>query len=198
MSERPAGVVERLNKRLTVPLAERLAGVAWITPDRVTWTSAACAGLAAPAALLAGWPLAAAVLVLAGAWLDSLDGDLARVRGAGSREGEILDAVLDRYIDFLLTAALILAAGDCLYWGLAALLGTQMVPYVRARTEAAGKASRATFGSRDVRNLILVAGIAVQQYCLVLAVLAVLTNLSAAHRFYHAVRRTREGGADGG
>ncbi len=197
MSGRPAGIVERLNKRLTVPLAERLAGVPWVTPNRVTWASAVCAGVAAPAALLAGWPVTAAVLVLVGAWLDSLDGDLARARGGGSREGGILDAVLDRYVDFLLTAAVLLAAGDCWYWGLAALLGTQMVPYVRARAEAAGKPAVATFGSRDVRNLLLVVGIAAQQYCLLLVALAVITNLSAAHRFYQAVRRPHAGGADG-
>lgn len=189
MSERPSGFIERLNKQLSVPVARLLRNVSWITPNGITWTSALVAGVLAPWAIVTGRNLPAAILVLAGGWLDSLDGDLARVRQCGTKEGEILDAVLDRYIDFAIIAALIWQTPDCLWVGLAALLGNQMVPYVRARTEAAGKASVATLGSRDMRNMILVVGLFGGWYCPLLIVLALIANASALHRFYHATRR---------
>ena len=187
MKKRPVGIIERLNKCFTRPLAHRLVGILWITPNRITWTSAAFAGLLAPLAIVEDWHIAAALLVLAGAWLDSLDGDLAQARGCGSKEGEILDAVLDRYIDFALVVALIYREPDYLMAGLAALLGCQMVPYIRARTEAAGKSSIATFGSRDIRNFILVLGLITGLYKVLIIVLAVVTNLSAIHRFVSAI-----------
>ena len=74
--------------------------------------------------------------------------------------------------------------------GLAALLGNQMVPYLRARTEAAGKASVATFGSRDIRNMIMVVGLLGGWHCALLIVLALIANASALHRFYHATKRS--------
>jgi phosphatidylglycerophosphate synthase len=146
------------------------------------------AGVLAPWAIVTGLNLPAAILVLAGAWLDSLDGDLAQARQCGTKEGEILDAVLDRYIDFAIIAALIWQTPECLLVGLGALLGSQMVSYLRARTEAAGKASVATFGSRDIRNIILVAGLLGGWYCALLIVLALIANASALHRFYHATK----------
>jgi len=75
--------------------------------------------------------------------------------------------------------------------GLAALLGNQMVPYLRARTEAAGKASVATFGSRDIRNMVLVVGLIGGWYCALLIVLALISNASALHRFYHATKEQK-------
>lgn len=189
MSERPSGFIERLNKKLSDPVARLLVNVSSITPNGITWTSAFVAGVLAPWAIVAGLNLLAAILVLAGAWLDSLDGNLARTRQCGTKEGEILDAVLDRYIDFAIIAALIWQTPECLLVGLAALLGNQMVPYLRARTEAAGKASVATFGSRDIRNMVLVVGLIGGWYRVLLIVLAIITNASALHRFYHAARR---------
>ncbi len=188
MSKRPRGFIERLNKKISVPIAQLLVNVSWITPKGITWTSALVAGVLAPWAIVTGLNIPAAILVLAGAWLDSLDGDLARARQCGTKEGEILDAVLDRYIDFAIIAALIWQSPECLLAGLAALLGSQMVPYLRARTEAAGKASVATFGSRDIRNMILVAGLLGGWYCALLIVLALIANASALHRFYHATK----------
>ena len=189
MNERPTGFIERLNKKVSVPVARSLVNVSWITPNGITWTSALAAGVMAPSAIVAGLNLPAAILVLAGAWLDSLDGDLASARQCGTKGGEILDAVLDRYIDFAIIAALIWQTPECLLAGLAALLGNQMVPYVRARTEAAGKASVATFGSRDIRNMILVVGLLWGWYCPLLVILALIANASALHRSYHATRR---------
>ncbi len=183
------GIVERLNKKLTVPLAYKLKDVNTITPNRLTLLSFLIAGILAPISIVGGYLPLAGVMVYIGALLDSLDGDLARVRGITSKEGAILDAVLDRYTDLLLIGSLIIYDRECLLWGILAMIGASLVPYIRAKTEAEGKSSTATLGSRDVRNLILLVGLLLNAPCLTLIVLAIVSNISALHRLLHALKR---------
>ncbi|MEH3078419.1 MAG: CDP-alcohol phosphatidyltransferase family protein [Quadrisphaera sp.] len=84
------------------PLGRRLAALAHVagrTPNQVTATSGVCTGLGvltlavAPVQWWTGL-LAAALLVL-GYALDAADGQLARLRGGGSKSGEWLDHVVD-------------------------------------------------------------------------------------------------------
>lgn len=182
------GPIERINKKISVPLAYRLKDNPYVTPNRITILSFLIAGVTAPLAILKGHLWIAAVLIYIGALLDSLDGDLARVRGEISKEGAILDAVLDRYIDLFLISALILYDKSCLTMGLLAMIGSALVPYIRARMEASGKKSTATIGSRDVRNLILFIGLLLLGPCLTLTLLALVSNVSALHRLLHAIR----------
>ncbi len=182
--KRPTGVVERFNKTFTRPLAQALARYPWLSPNMLTWTSLVV-GVFAGGLIYYGVYRLSGVLVLFSAWLDSLDGDLARARGRTSPRGAILDAVLDRYIDFAILAGLTLNTGAYITGGLA-IFGALMVPYVRAKTEAEGLSSTATFASRDIRNLLLFVGLVFQRPYETLLVLAVLTNLSAIHRFYHS------------
>ena len=181
-------MVEVLNKKFTVPLAKRLRDVEWITPNRITLFSFLLSGILAPLAIVKGLLPLAGLLVYAGALLDSLDGDLARERGISSREGAILDAVLDRYTDLLLIGALLLYEESCLLAGVFAMIGSSLVPYIRAKAEAEGKSSTATFGSRDIRNLILFIGLILSAPCFTLYTLAIVSNLSALHRLFHALR----------
>jgi phosphatidylglycerophosphate synthase len=84
------------------PLGRRAAALAHtlgLTPDAVTWTSAAfsLAGFAVVAAVPPSFAaaLAATLLLVIGYALDSADGQLARLTGTGSRAGEWLDHVVD-------------------------------------------------------------------------------------------------------
>ncbi len=182
------GPIERLNKKLTQPLALLLKDFEPITPNRLTLISFLFAGIVAPLLILKGHLFLSAIFIYIGALLDSLDGDLARVRGITSKEGAILDAVLDRYIDLFIISAIIIYDKGCLVWGLLAMVGSALVPYVRAKTEAVGKSSTPTFASRDIRNLILFVGLILGSPCLTLIVLALLSNLSALHRLLFALR----------
>ena len=83
-----------------------MARYRWFTPNQISFVGFLVRGLAA-----AGWVLTsplrtAGVLVSLGDFLDYLDGELARKWGRSSGEGAILDAVLDRYTDFLVIGAL--------------------------------------------------------------------------------------------
>lgn len=70
-----------------------------LTPNQVTLISAGCtfAGIAALAIAPLSWLLGAVVglLLVLGYALDSADGQLARLRGGGSRTGEWLDHMID-------------------------------------------------------------------------------------------------------
>ncbi len=186
---KPAGLVEKFNKKITRPLAKRLAPVRWLSPNLITWISFILSGLVAPFLVIKGKLQIAGLLVLLGAWLDSLDGDLARERGQVSAEGAILDAVLDRYTDLFLIASLILYCNRCLVAGLLSMVGSSLVPYVRAKVEACGKEAVATFGSRDIRNVIVLLGLILRRPFEMLWILAIVSNLSALHRFYFGVKR---------
>lgn len=184
----PLSLLDRIVQFFTIKLARSLAQLTWITPNRVTWVSA---GVGGP---LTGWLiiqeqywLATALVVVSGL-MDGLDGDIARERNLTSIEGGILDSVLDRYVDFLLIAALILVnPAEHLLAGLLALLGTTMVPYIRARSEVAGKSSIASIGSRATRIVLIILGLLTQQPLILLIALAIISNIAAIHRFWFAL-----------
>jgi len=184
----PVSLLDKIVQFFTIKLARSLARFTWITPNRVTWLSA---GIGGP---LTGWLiiqeqfwLATALVVVSGL-MDGLDGDIARERNLTSIEGGILDSVLDRYVDFFLIAALILVnPQDHLWVGLIALLGTTMVPYIRARSEVAGKSSIASIGSRATRIVMIILGLLTQQLLILLVALAIISNIAAAHRFWYAL-----------
>lgn len=184
----PLSLLDRIVQFFTIKLAKSLAQFTWITPNRVTWVSA---GIGGP---LTGWLiiqeqlwLATALVVVSGL-MDGLDGDIARERNLTSIEGGILDSVLDRYVDFFLIAALILVnPTEHLLVGLFALLGTTMVPYIRARSEVAGKSSIASIGSRATRIVLIILGLLTQQLFILLIALAVISNIAAVHRFWFSL-----------
>jgi hypothetical protein len=72
---------------------------------------------------------------------------------------------------------------------LLALLGSTLVPYIRARSEAAGKSTVASIGSRATRTILIILGLLTKQILPLLIVLAVISNLAAIHRFIVAVRK---------
>ena len=80
MSEKPSDIIERMNRKLTVPISGLLVNISWITPNGITWMSALIGGVLGGWAIVAGLNLTAVILVLIGGLLDNLDGDLARAR----------------------------------------------------------------------------------------------------------------------
>ena len=190
-------------------MAGYLAQYCWITPNRLSIAGFLVGGVGAAICILTLPLWTAGVLLALGELLDNLDGDVARKQGTGSREGAIVDAVLDRYTDFLVIGALIylttmvfdgytdfliggasyLTTGSVLLLGLAALLGSTQTPYVRAKTEAVGKVSVPTIGNRDMRDAILVLGLLLSQPVWTLGAIAVVANFSAAHRLIMALRK---------
>jgi CDP-diacylglycerol--glycerol-3-phosphate 3-phosphatidyltransferase len=184
------------------PLVSALVALE-ITPNMVTLFSIVPALLAAIAAAF-GWFALACVLATMGSLCDLLDGVLARRLGIASDAGEVYDAAVDRYVEFLLLGGVAIYYRThwmVLVLTMAALLGSFMVSYTTAKAEAMAvppprgsmrRAERAVY-------LLVAAGLtaftraafagspshALRELPMLLALslVAVVTNISAVQRF---------------
>lgn len=182
------------------PIARAVARTG-ITPNGVTALGflGNCA-----AAVLAGMGLlpAAGVVMLAGSGLDLIDGALARATGRATPFGAVFDAVLDRYSEAVVLLGLLVyfaGRGAFVQVGLlfAALTGSVLVSYVRARAEILGFSLREGLFTRAERVLLTAAALIVAAWwtggiTAALWVLAVVSNLTALQRLYHVYRRVRQ------
>ena len=140
-----------------------------VTPDALTASGVAlCAGAAVLVffenrdELLFYW-LGAAVFVV-GSILDILDGALARTSGKGTPFGAFLDSTTDRVSEGVVLGAIALVFArhhDLVGVGLAfaAVAGSFLVSYTRARAEALGLRGDVGFGSRAERVVAITAGL---------------------------------------
>ncbi len=139
--------------------------------------------------------LAGLTLLICGVF-DVIDGAVARVTGRETAFGEVLDAVIDRYVDFVIFIGIIYG-GLAELWGLPswawctlALTGSFMVSYTRARAEAAGS-GKLTVGiaERGERLLILAFGGMLGYTNFAVALVAVLAHATAIQRLIVAKYR---------
>ena len=166
-----------------------------LTPNTVSLIGLALALLSAFAyAVTRGhplWILLATVLLLASGFCDALDGIIARIYQQTSVFGGFLDSLLDRYADAAVYAGVIIGGLCDPLWGLAALAGSMMVSYSRARAEAAEiKMESIGVAERAERMLILsIASIAAIFWLPALNIgiilLAVLSNFTVLQRGLH-------------
>jgi archaetidylinositol phosphate synthase len=185
----PKSFLDKILHGITEKIAEILVHITWITPNQISWLSGGLGGLVAGYFIIQNNYLIAIIFIILSGLLDCLDGDLARARNMASSEGDILDSVLDRYVDFCLISALIFVDPNrYLIAGLLAILGTTLVPYIRARSEAEGKSTVASIGDRATRTVLIILGLATQQILFLLIVLAIITNIAAIHRLIFALR----------
>ena len=139
-----------------------------------------------------------AALVLLSGFLDAIDGALARTTGKASVFGGFLDSVSDRYSDAVVLSAIVLAGLTAPAWGLAAVAGSLMVSYTRARAEASGvKMAAVGLAERAERMLLLSAVTFAAYFWLELlgwgvAILAVLSHLTVLQRAAHFYRETKK------
>ncbi len=125
--------------------------------------SALVLGLGAGVAIAMGHFGVAAALAGVGALCDALDGMVARHTGTASDSGEVLDATIDRYVDFAFLAGLVIHESDDplrMALALAAILGSFMVSYATAKAEAMGIDAPRGAMRRPERALYLTLGAA--------------------------------------
>jgi CDP-diacylglycerol--glycerol-3-phosphate 3-phosphatidyltransferase len=108
--------------------------------------------------------LAGAALFVVGSILDILDGALARTSGRGTPFGAFLDSTVDRVGEgFMLGAIGLVLMRDGSEWGVAlafaAIAGSFLVSYTRARAEALGLKGDVGIGSRAERVVVITTGL---------------------------------------
>ena len=139
-----------------------------VTPDALTISGVGLciAGSVAVFFEYLGWGFycLGAALFVVGSILDVLDGALARSRGIGSPFGAFLDSTVDRVGEGFMIASigLVLMRHDQM-WGVAlafaAVAGSFLVSYARARAEALGLKGDVGLGSRAERVVVITTGL---------------------------------------
>ncbi len=157
------------------------------------------------AVLATGHLSSGGVLLLISGLFDLLDGALARVSNSQSDFGAFLDSLLDRYSEATILLALIYVftirhhTADVLLVYLVAV-GSILISYARARAESLGLEAKIGIAPRPERVLILGAGLLINgdTTAIALALLAILTHVTALQRLLHVWRQTRAKSADRG
>jgi len=180
-----------------------------ITTLSVLLATGAAVVVSAGSFALGGW------LYLASGLCDVLDGRLARDQGSASKAGAALDSVLDRYSDaaVLLGLSWYYRSSWVLAISLAALVGSLLVPYVRARAEGLGVTASVGLMARPERVVVLGSAMALSALCdaiiqlgegwptfmltvVALGFVAVATQATALYRLHHTMTKLVGGPAE--
>ena len=185
----------RAQARKLVPLLQLFG----LTPNMLTLVGLVITG--ASALLIgAGHFVAGGVVLIFAALFDILDGAVARVTGKVYRYGAFLDSTTDRYAEGFTYVALLyfyVAQGHHTtepMLVIAALTGSLLVSYVRARAQSLGFVCDGGLLARPERVVLTVIGLLFADQLLlpVLWILAVLTNLTAVQRIWFVWRQSRQ------
>ncbi len=186
-----------------------IAALLWLgLPAAALTILALFLAIGAGAALASGWITLGGTLFVLSGICDFLDGRIARNQGTAGPAGALLDSVVDRYVEAVVFMGLAWYYRETwvLVAVLAAMAGSSLVPYVRARGESLGVAfPNIGIVQRPERVAVLGASLLVSPIiesaapgpasgiphpvlALGLVLLAVSTGVSSLQRLVHASR----------
>ncbi len=149
---------------------------------------------------LIGW---GGFIILAAGLFDMMDGRLARTGNLSSKFGALWDSTLDRYSELvtLFGICLIFVKADWFWMSVttfAAMVGSVMVSYVRARAEGLGIECKVGFMQRPERVVVtavtaIVSGITAELWWMAggMILIAILANITACWRILHCYKELR-------
>jgi CDP-diacylglycerol--glycerol-3-phosphate 3-phosphatidyltransferase len=172
-----------------------------ISPNAITLVGVALQAVAA-------WLIVSDRLVLAGlvatvaALSDTLDGAVAKARGAPKTFGALLDSTADRLSDalFFIPVAWLYGVSPgpgrtgqdwVAALALATLVSSYLVSYVKARAEGLGHECKVGIAERAERLIIMILGLLLNLIPLMLAILAVLSVITFFQRIVHVMAQMR-------
>jgi CDP-diacylglycerol--glycerol-3-phosphate 3-phosphatidyltransferase len=176
-----------------------------VTPNALTATGVTLCGVASILVVFENrneiafyW--AAAVVFVAGSVLDILDGALARAGGKSTPFGAFLDSTTDRVSEcFMLTAIAYVFARQgrdvFVAVAMAAMAGSILVSYARARAEALGLRGDVGIGSRAERVVVITAGLVLAPWGVLpwaILVLGATAWITVCQRVLHVRRQLRD------
>jgi CDP-diacylglycerol--glycerol-3-phosphate 3-phosphatidyltransferase len=180
--------------RIVVLIVRGLA-LARIHPNVLTFVGLAI-NIVAAALLASGQFRTAGFVIMGAAVFDLVDGRVARTTNRVTRFGGFFDSVLDRYSDLALLMGLLVyyaSINRFFYIVLTAIVMTAsvMVSYTRARAENVIPRCKVGFMERPERIVLFIIGALFDRMAAVLWVIAVLGNLTVAHRMIYTWQETR-------
>jgi CDP-diacylglycerol---glycerol-3-phosphate 3-phosphatidyltransferase len=147
----------------------------------------------------------AAILFVVGSILDILDGALARFGGKTTPFGAFIDSISDRVSEgFVLTAVALVFSRHgnevALAFSAAAMAGSFLVSYARAKAELLGLRGDVGLGSRAERVVVITGGLVFAPWGglqWAIYFLAATAWLTVFQRILHVRRELHSGGTDG-
>ncbi len=193
--------IRKAGRNLLIPII-RLLVITGISPFVVT-------ALGLLFTVIASWLvwdgkyIAGVAVFIIGSILDAMDGELARRQGIESKAGAVFDSSCDRIGELFMFAAILAGkAGDAhhelVYLVPAALGGSYMVSYVRARAEGVNLSCSVGLVTRTERLILLILGLVVsglwdtRAIVITLAILVAGTWFTAGQRMVKVFRDGRE------
>jgi len=136
-----------------------------VNPNAVSWLSLIAAGLAGLSFYVGdkGFLPLALVLIPVNAYLDALDGNIARLTNRASPKGDFVDHVFDRYADVFLLGGVTFStyAASQIWVGLFAIVGVLLTSYMGTQAQAVGQGRRyaGLLGRADRLVLLFLGGL---------------------------------------
>src|SRR5216683_7082384 len=203
-------IQQRVRQFVTM-IVRPLAGLG-VTPNTLTVLGLILSILTA-VIIAQGLFLAGGLLVLFAGIFDMFDGALARARNASTTFGAFFDSTLDRYSESIILFGLLFFAlqrpvMQDRFWPFQyeqswmitlvfiATVGSFMVSYAKARAEGLGLECKTGLLARPERVVILALGLLTGTVIWALALLAVLSHVTAIERLvyvWHVTSQTAEG-----
>lgn len=174
---------------ITNPIVAVL-GKSRLKPNTLTFIELAIS-IGVAYAIVTGYFLLGGVLVLVSGLFDLLDGALARFTKQSTKFGAILDSTVDRISEAAIFCGLLIwylpkeGATLEIVAIFAALIGSFLVSYIRARAEGLGLECRVGLFTRAERVIVLAVGLLVNEVFIALWVLVVFVYITVAQRLLY-------------
>jgi len=179
-------------------ITNRIVGIlskSRLKPNTLTFIELAIS-IGAAYAIAIGYFLLGGVLVLVSGLFDLLDGALARFTKQSTKFGAILDSTIDRLSEAAIFCGLLVwympkVATLEIVLIFAALIGSFLVSYIRARAEGLGLECRVGLFTRAERVIVLAVGLLVNQVFIALWVLVVFVYITVAQRLLYLRKQAK-------
>jgi len=187
-----------IRKNLAHRITNPMVGI--LSKSRLKPTTLTFIGLAisigAAYAIAIGYFLLGGALVLVSGLFDLLDGALARFTKQSTKFGAILDSTFDRVSEAVIFCGLLIwlmrgGATSGIVLVFAALIGSFLVSYIRARAEGLGLECHVGLFTRAERVIVLALGLLVNQVFIALWVLVVFVYITVAQRLLHLQKQAK-------
>jgi CDP-diacylglycerol--glycerol-3-phosphate 3-phosphatidyltransferase len=181
--------------RLTTRIGHRL--YMWgIHPDLITFVGLVFVAVAAYM-IAQGEFVLGAIILIAGMPLDAVDGAVARAMQRKDQFGALWDSVLDRYADgFIFMGLAYYFSGQdnrtAVALSVLAMLGTQLVSYVRARAEGLDLSCKVGLFTRMERVVVILIMLLTGWVMAGLWVLTIGTHITVIQRIWHVYRAIKK------
>jgi CDP-diacylglycerol--glycerol-3-phosphate 3-phosphatidyltransferase len=178
-----------------IRLIVRALALSKINPNVLTFLGLLINMVAATFLAFGRFRTAGCVIIFAGVF-DMVDGRVARETNRVTRFGAFFDSVLDRYSDIALLVGLLVYYGTvnrASYVVLTAIVmaASVMISYTRTRAENIVPTCKVGFLERPERIVLFIIGALFDRMAPVLWVIAVLGNLTVAHRMIFTYQESK-------